>query len=225
MAAALAHDFNNILAAIEQAAYILQTMPASSDERRSVVGIIQNAVRRGAEIIASVREYLRTGSGALGRVDIRQIMIEAVELTRPLWTKAGVRMTCELQPVANVRANAADMRRVFTNLIINATEAMNKEGGQIVVTCQERDGQVVATVGDTGKGIAPEVRKKIFFPYFTTKQKGTGLGLSGAQKILLAQGGDISFRTEMGKGTTFTVMMPKVDGANGEKKRKEDKAA
>jgi PAS domain S-box-containing protein len=211
MAASLAHDFNNILAAIEQAAYILQTSPASAEERKSVAAIIQNAVRRGAEIIAGVREYLRTGSGALGKVDMRQIMTEAVELTRPLWTKAGIRMTCDLQPVPDVRANSADMRRVFTNLIINATDAMNQPGGQIMVTCQERDGQVVATVADTGKGISLEVRNKVFFPYFTTKQKGTGLGLSGAQKIVLSQGGNINFRTEVGKGTTFYVTMPKAN--------------
>src|SRR5690349_20720696 len=90
MAASLAHDFNNILAAIEQAAYILQTTPASAEERKSVAPIIQNAVRRGSEIITGDREYLRTGSGALGSVDMCKVLNEAVELTRPLWTKAGV---------------------------------------------------------------------------------------------------------------------------------------
>jgi len=220
MAASLAHDFNNILAAIEQAAYISQTTPSSAEERKSVAAIIQNAVRRGAEIIGGVREYLRTGSGAVGKIDMRQIMAEAVELTRPLWTKAGISLTCELQPVSNVRANAADMRRVFTNLIINATEAMNQSGGQIVVSCQEREGHVVGTVSDTGKGIPPEVRSKIFFPYFTTKQKGTGLGLSGAQKIVLSQGGNITFRSEVGKGTTFIVTMPTTSGKGGKKPEK-----
>lgn len=211
MAASLAHDFNNILAAIEQAAYILQTDAIHEKDRRSVVAIIQNAVRRGSEIIGRVREYLRTGSGALGPVDLCQVMNEAVELTRPLWSKARISMSCELQPVNTVRANAADMRRVFTNLIINATEA-TPEGGQITVTCENRERAVVVTVSDTGKGIPPDVRKKIFYPYFTTKQKGTGLGLSGAQKIVLARGGNITFRTEVGKGTTFIVTMPKANG-------------
>ncbi len=224
MAASLAHDFNNILAAIEQAAYILQTDADKEKDRRSVVSIIQNAVRRGTEIITRVREYLRTGSGAIGPVDLRQVMSEAAELTRPLWTKANITLRSELQPVATVRANAADMRRVFTNLIINATEAM-QGGGQITVTCEDREGQVVATVADTGKGIPPEVRKKIFYPYFTTKMKGTGLGLSGAQKIVLAQGGNISFRTEVGKGTTFIVTMPKANGKSNGGRDSEKKAA
>ena len=225
MAASLAHDFNNILAAIEQAIFILQTNPDQDKERRSVIAIIQNSVRRGSEIINRVRDYLRTGSGALGPVDLREIMSDSVELTRPLWTKAHIRMTCDLHPVGTVRANAADMRRVFTNLIINATEAMQDAGGNIVVSCAERDGHVVVTVRDTGKGIPPEVRKKIFYPYFTTKLKGTGLGLSGAQKIVLAQGGNISFRSEVGRGTTFIVTMPKADGDRRRGEQQPNKAA
>ena len=224
MAASLAHDFNNILAAIDQAAYILQTNAEHEKERRSVVNIIHNAVRRGSEIISRVRDYLRTGSGVVGPVDLREVMGDAVELTRPLWTKAHISMRCELQPVATVRANAADMRRVFTNLIINAAEAM-QEGGQITVTCEDREGQVVVTVSDTGKGIPPEVRKKIFYPYFTTKTKGTGLGLSGAQKIVLSQGGNISFRSEVGKGTTFIVTLPKANGHSTSARDSKDKAA
>lgn len=221
MAASLAHDFNNILAAIEQASYILQTDASQEKERRSVIAIIQNAVRRGSEIISRVRDYLRTGSGVVGPVDLREIMSDAVELTRPLWTKAHIRMTCDLHPVSTVRANAADMRRVFTNLVLNAAEAMPEGGGSITVSCSEREGQVIVTVSDTGKGIPPEVRKKIFYPYFTTKVKGTGLGLSGAQKIILSQGGNITFRSEVGKGTTFIVTMPKANGKSGERWRED----
>jgi signal transduction histidine kinase len=164
-------------------------------------------VRRGAEIIARVREYLRTGSGALSKVDMRQVMQEAVELTKPLWQKANVSLVSQLQAVPKARANQADLRRVFTNLIINAIEAMPR-GGQITLSCELRGDQVIASITDTGVGIPPEQQKRIFFPYFTTKERGTGLGLSGAQKILLAQGGNISFHSQVGQGTTFTVSLP-----------------
>lgn len=224
MAAALAHDFNNILAAIGQAAYILQNnKSASEQERRTFLDIIQNTVHKGSEVIGRVREYLRTGSGATTLVDMRQVILDAIELTRPLAAKCKTRVTTEMKPVGNVRANAADLRRVYTNLIINAMEAMS-EGGHIMLTCQEREGEVVTTVSDNGSGIPLEVREKIFFPYFTTKQKGTGLGLSGAQKIVLSQGGNITFRTETGKGTTFIVTMPLASTAKSpEKKEKEKK--
>jgi len=210
MAAALAHDFNNILGTVSQAAALLEiNAERSVAERKPLLDMIQNTVRRGAEIIARVRDYQRTGSGALGPVNISQVIQQAVDLTRPLWQKADIRLTTHLDPVSLVRTNDADLRRVFTNLIINAVEAMPR-GGELSIASEERDGQVFTTVSDTGEGIPPENLKKIFFPYFTTKPGGTGLGLSGAQKILLAHGGNISVASEPGKGTTFTVILPTI---------------
>ncbi len=208
MAAALAHDFNSILETISQAEALLEMKgEAPAEERKTLLNTIKNAVRGGAELTASIRAYVRTGSSTLSPIDIREVLGEAVELTRTLWQKAGVRLTNHCQAVAQVRANAADLRRVFTNLIINAIEAM-PNGGELTLACEQRDGRVRAMVSDTGVGIPPEHQKRIFFPYFTTKPGGTGLGLSGAQKILLAQGGNISVASEPGKGTTFTVMLP-----------------
>ena len=102
-----------------------------------------------------------------------------------------------------------DLQRVFTNLIINAIQAM-PEGGTLTVSTEERDGTVAIRVEDTGVGIAPEQQKKIFLPYYTTKTQGTGLGLSTAQKTILTQGGNISFQSEPGKGTAFTIVLPAV---------------
>jgi len=208
MAAALAHDFNNILDTIGQAAAMLEVdedRPAS--ERRPLLGMIQNTVHRGAQMVQRIREYLRTGQGALRPLNLCNIVDEAVELTSPLWRKANVDITKHLESTPNVFGNAADLHRVFTNLIINAIEAM-PEGGHITISCQKHGNNVVATVCDTGMGIAPDAQKKVFYAYFTTKPSGTGLGLSGAQKILLAHGGNITFRTTVGKGTTFTIVVP-----------------
>ena len=208
MAAALAHDLNNILTAIGQAAYILGTgnKDQSEKERRTYLGIIQNGVHRGAEIVARVREYLRTGASGVEPVDVRRLLEEALELTRPLFERARIRVRAELRDVQPSLANAADLRRVFTNVIINAIEAM-PQGGEMSVTCYSENERVIATVSDTGPGIAPENRRKVFYPYFTTKKAGTGLGLSGAQRILRAQGGNITFRTATGKGTTFIITL------------------
>jgi PAS domain S-box-containing protein len=215
MAAALAHDFNNILDTIGQAAAVLQmNQDRPAAERKPLVDMIRNTVYRGAEMVQRIREYLRTGQGALRPVNVCNIIEEAVELTRPLWQKAKVEVTMRLEPVPNVNADAGDLRRVFTNLIINGIEAM-PQGGQIKISCETRNGSVVASVSDLGVGIRPEDQKKVFFAYFTTKPQGTGLGLSGAQKILLSYGGNIFFHSEVGKGTTFTVVLP---AANGKKK-------
>jgi PAS domain S-box-containing protein len=212
MAAALAHDFNNILDTIGQAAAVLaMKQDRPSAERKPLLDMIQNTVHRGAEMVQRIREYLRTGQGALRPLEVCNIIEEAVELTRPLWQKAHVEVSTRLQPASKVNANAADLRRVFTNLIINAIEAM-PDPGRITITCEPRGNTVVATVCDTGVGIAPDAQKRVFFAYFTTKPSGTGLGLSGAQKILLSYGGNISFRTQVGKGTTFTIVLPAASG-------------
>ncbi|HEU5451484.1 MAG TPA: ATP-binding protein [Terriglobales bacterium] len=216
MAAALAHDFNNVLDAIGQAAALLQGNTSDEAERQSLLQLIRDSVRRGAEIIARIREYLRTGKSAQGPVDVRQVIEETVQLTRPLWQRAGIRMEKKLRNVGCISGNAADLRRVFTNLIINSVEAMPK-GGKITVYCGEEHGKVVAEVADTGEGIPEEQRKNIFYAYHTTKAGGTGLGLSGAQKIILAQGGHIGFESQVGKGTKVRIEWPIVRNGQAEK--------
>jgi two-component system, NtrC family, sensor kinase len=119
-----------------------------------------------------------------------------------------VKLLRELHATPLVIGNEPDLRRVFTNLIINGLQAMSN-GGTLTVGCEEMEHSIHVWVRDTGEGISLESRTKIFNPYFTTKPGGTGLGLSGAQKILLGLGGDISFHTEQGVGTQFDVWLPK----------------
>ena len=180
----------------------------SLDDRKKYLSMIERAARTGAEIIKRVRDYVRGGTGSPGAVDISRVAKEAIELAEPIWrTHRGITVENRLSPVPSVWANASDLRRVFTNLIINAIQAM-PNGGRLTVETQERDGNVYVRVSDTGEGISPEAQKKIFLPYFTTKAAGTGLGLSTAQKLLLALGGNISFATQPGQGTTFIVQVP-----------------
>jgi two-component system, cell cycle sensor histidine kinase and response regulator CckA len=219
VAAGIAHDFNNTLQTIGQAVAVLQMSPDRSPEERKVfLDMIQNAVRQGAEVIARIRDYLRSGTNATREVNVRALLEDAIELTRPMWQSARtVQVETELKPTPLVQANEADLRRVFTNLIINSLQAM-PDGGKLVVGCEEKVRDVHVWVRDTGTGIGPEAKKQVFNPYFTTKPGGTGLGLSGAQKILLGLGGNISFESEPGKGTQFDLFVPKasVNGANKE---------
>ncbi|HZU42401.1 MAG TPA: HAMP domain-containing sensor histidine kinase, partial [Terriglobales bacterium] len=171
-----------------------------------------NSAHRGAEIISRVREYVRGASNETTDVDVRQLLQDALELTRPLWRNAhNLAVVTEFKPVGAVKANAADLRRVFTNLIVNAIQAM-PSGGKLTIACEQQDSTVLASVSDTGVGIPPEQQRKIFAPYYTTKTAGTGLGLSTAQKILLAHGGKITFNSEPGKGSSFSVQLPASTG-------------
>ncbi|PWT71005.1 MAG: hypothetical protein C5B46_08915 [Proteobacteria bacterium] len=210
VAAGIAHDFNNTLQTIAQAVAVLQLSPDRPlEERKVFLNMIENAVRRGAEVISRIRDYLRSGTNANSDVDVKSVLEDAVELTRPMWQAAqGVAVETNINPTPRIRGNQADLRRVFTNLIINSLQAM-PNGGKLIVGCDESDRSVHVWVRDTGQGIAPELAKQIFNPYFTTKPGGTGLGLSGAQKILLGLGGNISFQSEPGKGTQFDIYLPK----------------
>jgi two-component system, cell cycle sensor histidine kinase and response regulator CckA len=208
VAAGIAHDFNNTLQTISQAVSILQLTPdRTAADRKVFLDMIQNAVQRGAEVISRIRDYLRSGTSIVSEVDLCRLIEDSIELTRPMWQTAYITLNRELKGVPTVRGNAADLRRVFTNLIINSVQAM-PQGGSITLGCEGTEREVHAWVKDSGPGIPADVKKRIFDPYFTTKAGGTGLGLSGAQKILLELGGQISFQSEPGKGTQFDLILP-----------------
>ncbi len=212
VAAGIAHDFNNTLETISHAVVLLQASPEpATEERQTLLRLIRSAVEHGAEIIARIRDYARSGTGELSLVNVRELLEDALEWTDHLRHRRNrVELVRELKDVPMVRANAADLRRVFTNLIINALQAM-PDGGQLIVGTKAEGQRVHMWIRDTGAGIAAEDRRKVFLPYFTTKDGGTGLGLSGAQKIVLALGGDIRFQSELGKGTQFDIYLPSVE--------------
>jgi PAS domain S-box-containing protein len=209
VAASIAHDFNNTLEAISHAVVLLQSSPEPVvEERHTLLRLIQSAVEHGTEIIARIRDYARSGTGELSEVNVRELLEDALEWTDHLRHRRNrVQLARELKQVPMVRANAADLRRVFTNLIINALQAM-PEGGKLTVGSESDGERVHVWIKDTGAGVAKEDQRKLFLPYFTTKHGGTGLGLSGAQKIMLALGGDIRFQSEAGKGTQFDLYLP-----------------
>lgn len=209
LASSIAHDFNNVLNTIQQAVAVLE-LPAEQREAKpeAYVALISKATRRGVEVVQRLRDYVRGSGGELKPVDVGELLHEVLELTRPLLQREQrITLITELRPVDPVRGNAADLRRIFTNLVINAIQAMPK-GGELRISTEQRDNKVRIMIRDTGSGVALEDRKKIFLPYFTTKASGTGLGLSSAQRTLLGQGGNISFTSEVARGSCFTIDLP-----------------
>jgi PAS domain S-box-containing protein len=222
MAAGIAHDVNNVLSTISQAAAVIEhRSEISTSDRKLYFGLIQNAVRQGAEIVQRIREYIRGGTGERQPVNVGNVLREALELTKPLWADQRdrrIEVQTDISATPMVQANTADLRRVFANLIINAIDAM-PQGGTLTISSFVEDGAVKVTVADTGVGIAPEHQKKVFLPYYTTKTKGTGLGLSGAQRIVQALGGSIDFASEPGQGTRFTIELPAASRQHAEEPR------
>jgi signal transduction histidine kinase len=223
MAAGLIHDFNNVLETVDQAIAVMEMrQEATREQQLSYLAMMHRAVRRGSEITGRLRQYLRSGTGVSESLDLRELLEDTVELARPMLHSShnNVRLNSQIQPVGRVRGNAADLRRMFTNLILNALQAM-PHGGELEVHCEtvagQRSGDRLAAnhgsrarvqVCDTGAGIPAHVQKKIFRPYFTTKPAGTGLGLSESQRIVHSMGGRIHFHSEQGRGTRFVVELP-----------------
>jgi PAS domain S-box-containing protein len=208
MAAGLAHDFNNVLDTISQAVSVMEIENRPPEEHQLILRMIRNAVRRGSEIVGGVRRFLVGGREETDAVDLNEVLEESIELTRPLWqSNFNISIQRFFQPVRRVRANASELRRVFTNLIINSIEAM-PQGGTLRVGCEQTPERVIAFVEDTGQGIPDSQKRHIFSPYFTTKKGGTGLGLSGAERLVRAQRGAISFESHEGLGTRFNLEFP-----------------
>jgi PAS domain S-box-containing protein len=213
MTAGLVHDFNNVLNTITEAVAVLQNDRQRSDRDRTVLSIIGNAVHYGAETIRNTREYLLGSRKKPSLVNVRALLEEVLELTHPvLKTHTNVTVVRRTQDCGQVKASADELRRAFTNLVLNALDAM-PQGGTLTISCSQANRRVVISLRDTGIGIPQEEQKKIFSPYYTTKAKGTGLGLSGARRAIQAQGGEIRFESAPAAGTIFYITLPAVTDA------------
>ena len=213
MTAGLVHDFNNVLNTITEAVAVLENDRQRSDRDRTVLSIIGNAVHYGAETIRNTREYLVGSRKKPSLVNVRALLEEVLELTHPvLKTHTNVTVVRRTQDCGQVKASADELRRAFTNLVLNALDAM-PQGGTLTISCSQANRRVVISLRDTGVGIPQEEQKKIFSPYYTTKAKGTGLGLAGARRAIQAQGGEIHFESASAAGTIFYVTLPAVTDA------------
>jgi signal transduction histidine kinase len=138
------------------------------------------------------------------------------DLLRPQLEKDAITLKLEVSEDAWVRADTQQIKQVLINLVRNSADSIGREGS-IVLRLRHESGfgrkeasAVVVEVADNGKGIPPEVRKRLFDPFFTTKEGGTGLGLPIAARIVEKHGGELRYQTELQRGTTFSVVLPRV---------------
>ena len=214
MAGGVAHDFNNILAAIlGRTQLLLQTAP--EHELRRQLLVIEQAALDGAQTVRRVQEFTRVRQDEhFETVDINQVLLGVTELTRPVWESGAKRkglsvdVHLELGATSTTVGNASELREVFTNLVLNAVDAM-PNGGELWITSSNGAGAVSVQIRDTGVGMDPTIQGKIFDPFFTTKPaKGTGLGLSVAYGIVTRHRGTITVDSEPAVGTLFTLTFP-----------------
>ncbi|MCK9295980.1 MAG: response regulator [Desulfobulbaceae bacterium] len=225
LAGGIAHDFNNILSAILGYGELAKMrVPANSAAREDIKGVIQ-AGHRARELVNQILAFSRKTDNSLIPVHIQSVVKEAMKLLR-----ASIPANIEFQmrfnaQYCNILADPSHVHQVIMNLATNAYHAMQEKGGTLSVSLKKtglmnhaipylKEGLYIELeISDTGHGIPPEIREKIFDPYFTTKElgKGTGLGLSVVHGIVKSYGGAITVDSQVGKGSTFKIYFPIID--------------
>jgi len=236
MAAGVAHEIRNPLNSIRGFAQLVQEGTAKDPKLAEYTQIILEEVDRMNRIVQDLLDFSRQRDLTLVPLSLGKLMTDLVHDMEPDSKKTGVEMKVaeEERVFPNVLGNGDKLRQVFRNMLLNAIQAC-KSGGQVTVRLglaelpppepkpdeaqppAPADGEarrvrreVTVSIEDTGCGIDVAVIAKIFDPFFTQKDSGTGLGLSISQKIIEQHGGRIEVRSEVNKGSTFTVHLPAV---------------
>jgi signal transduction histidine kinase len=214
LAGGIAHDFNNLLLAINGYSELaLARLNGSSPAAREAIAEVRSAGERAARLTRQLLAFSRQEVLDVKPIDVNAVVADLANLLERLLGDEFA-LALELAPeLPTVEADRGRLEQVLLNLVVNARDAMGGGGVVSITTAERRDGgppEVVLAVADSGSGIAPEVRHKIFEPFFTTKGvgEGTGLGLSTVYGIVEQFGGRIDLETEVGRGTTFTIVLP-----------------
>jgi len=208
LAAGIAHEIRNPLGIITGSA---ETVRKHKDQkiREEMTNYILEESQRINGLISTFLDFGRPKEPKLVSCDLREVLEKTLLLLSPQAKTLGVEIKREIpQKLLQVSIDPDQMRQAFTNLGVNALEAMPHGGVLKVMVLENARGRVVVRFSDSGKGIPKEVQPKVFEPFFTTKEGGTGLGLSIAHRIITQHGGDISVEGEEEKGSNFTITLP-----------------
>ena len=211
VAGMVGHDIRNPLQTITSELYIakqsINEAPQSQIKQDTLesIDIIQEQVDYINRIVSDLQDYSKTLQPNLVEVELCQLIPESIK-TIIIPDNIQANADCE-EAMPKLKLDPTFMRRILTNLVNNAIQAMPK-GGILTAKACRKDNQAIITIEDTGVGIQKEVQKKLFTPLFTTKAKGQGFGLVVVKRMVEAQGGTISFESEVGKGTKFIIELP-----------------
>ncbi|GLC27838.1 MEDS domain-containing protein [Roseisolibacter agri] len=240
LAGGIAHDFNNLLTSILGNADMLQFALPEGTGERVLVDEILLAGRRSADLSRQLLAYAGHASYVVRALDLSALAVEVGALLRTAMPAGGT-LRLDVPRGGMVAGDRAQLTQVLMNLVTNAAEALNPDGGTVTVrvrehTLDEREAarlaKVCATgggplpagpcvrleVSDTGVGMSREVRARMFEPFFTTKRSGRGLGLAATLGIVRAHGGALAVTSTQGQGTTVRVWLPAApSGAEAER--------
>jgi len=213
MAVQIVHQIRNPMGSIELFASMLRRDLSGEPQTAELAAKVQQGIKSLNLIINNLLSFAKGAEPSVQAVDLPAVLDAVRREIEHLAASRGVRLTTAVDPAATlVRVDPELWRQVLLNLAVNAVEAM-PTGGELrfLVTREwpENGPSTVKTVvADTGRGMAPEVRERVFHPFFSTKDRGAGVGLALVHNIVKAHGGVIEVESTEGKGTTFTIRMP-----------------
>lgn len=215
LAAGVAHEIRNPLTAINVRVHSLKKSLTANSSELEDAQVIGHEIQRLERIVQEFLQFARPAEPRFVTLSADGLLGRMQTLLGPQLEKTAIRLNLESVPDIWVRVDPHQMQQVLINLIQNAAESIEGEGA---ITLRARTGKgrlagrsrpvVVLEVSDTGKGIPPEVQKRMFDPFFTTKEEGTGLGLAITARIVEKHGGALECRSESKRGTTFAILLP-----------------
>jgi signal transduction histidine kinase len=213
LSAGVAHELNNPLAGVLVYTRLMKEKLArdtcDKEQLKSSLDKIESAIEHCTGIIRGLLDFARQSEPLLRPVTVGRAIDKAMSLVGHQAKMKMIEVVREESPTLPlVVADFNQLVQVFINLVVNAVQAMN-EGGKLTIHTAMEDGWISMSVSDTGCGIPPENMDKLFTPFFTTKEdvKGVGLGLAVSYGIIERHGGRIEARSEVGKGSTFTIFL------------------
>jgi hypothetical protein len=209
LAAGLAHEIRNPLAGIAGVIEIIGRDLPKESPARSVLRDVKSEVQHINRIVSELLEIARPKQPDFRKADLNATAEHAVMFAKDQAASRGVDIELSRDPNGiEIEHDAGQIHQVLLNLLLNGVQACDR-GGKVVLQVAHNDDSAQLTVVDTGKGIPPEILTNIFRPFFTTKGNGTGLGLSLARRMVEGHGGRLEVSSWVGKGSRFTVMLPK----------------
>jgi len=212
LAAGVAHEVNTPLTGVSSYTQMLLGMIPETDPKHALLQKMQRQTDRATNIVGNLLNFSRTGnSDEFAETDINKLLNDTLQLLEPQLRKSNIEIVKDYadDPPA-IFASGGKLQQVFTNLVLNARDAMFNGGTITLRTIVETDDSVMIEVSDTGEGIPAENLNKVFDPFFTTKGvgDGTGLGLAVSYGIVQEHAGTIQVESTEGEGTTFRLTFP-----------------
>jgi PAS domain S-box-containing protein len=206
--AGVAHEVKNPLNSMRVWLEVLKGNIPADLEGQQAVKMLDNEIDRLDRAVKTFLDFARPVEIDLSESDLPSLLNEILENARPAMAKAGVVLATQIpERFPGVRMDRRLIHQAVLNLILNGCDAMGP-GGQLTVKLAQNDDKAQIIVTDTGKGISPENRNKIFQLFFTTRPGGTGIGLANSFRFVQLHNGSIEFESEVGRGTTFTIELP-----------------